>query len=258
MMYVPHNVDFLAAAAQMEGRSTVAVLATRAVEEHLSAEALAAMPGFDFLLNRTRWALLHFGRWSDVLAEPMPPEGFPYAIAMAEAARGLALVRLGRLDEAQQSLAVVESNLGALAEGAMQGLNPAAPLGSIGRNLLAGELLIARAADAASIEEGVARLMAAAATEDGIVYSEPSDWYFPARHIVGPALLRLGRNTEAEQVFRADLAANRANGWSLTGLAAALERQGKKADATAARSQAQLAWPKADFGLERLVTPAAR
>jgi tetratricopeptide (TPR) repeat protein len=258
MLYEPHNIDFLAAAAQMEGRSAAALLAARAVEHHLTPEALAQMPGFDFLLNRSLWTLLHFGRYTEVLAAPLPPESFPYATAMAHAARGIALVQSDRLDDAEAALAAVDRSLAAVPEGATQGLNQARALGAIGRDLLAGLLLTARGADRSSSDEGVARLLAAAAAEDQIVYNEPSDWYFPARHVVGPALLRLGRVTEAERVFRADLAENRDNGWSLAGLAVALERQGKAAEAAATRAKLAVAWARADLGLERLMAPAAR
>lgn len=258
MIYAPHNIDFLAAAAQMEGRSAAALLATRALATHLTPEALGEMPGYDFLLNRSLWTLLHFGRYADVLAEPLPPEPFSYARAMAHAARGLALVHTGKLQEADEALAAVDRLLAAVPEGATQGLNAARPLGAIGRDLLAGELLIARGADRAAIDEGVARLLAAAQAEDQIVYNEPSDWYFPARHLVGPALLRLGRDADAEAVFRADLARNPDNGWSLAGLAAALERQGKRVDAAEVNTRLAIAWSRADLGLARLMGPPAR
>lgn len=252
MLYVPHNIDFLAAAAQMEGRSSAALLATRALAPHLGEEMLREMPGFDFLLNRAAWTLLHFGRYPEVLAEALPPEVFPYATAMAAAARGLALVRLGRLDDAAAALATAESRMAEVKEGATQGLNPARPLGSIGVDLLAGELLIARG----GIEQGIARMRRAVSTEDGIVYNEPPDWYFPARHLLGAALLRLGRDADAERTWREDLERNRENGWALAGLAAALERQHKTAEAEQVGARLRVAWARADLGLERV--PAAR
>lgn len=253
MLYVPHNIDFLAAAAQMEGRSSAALLATRALAPHLGPEMLREMPGFDFLLNRAAWTLLHFGRYAEVLAEPPPPEDFPYASAMAQAARGLALVRMGRLEEAGAALRVAEQRMGEVKENAPQGLNPARPLGSIGVDLLAGELLIAGAGGAAeAIDSGLARLRRAVATEDGIVYNEPPDWYFPTRHLLGAALLRLDRGAEAERTWREDLDRNRENGWALAGLAAALDRQGKSAEAERTRARLAVAWARADLGLERV------
>jgi tetratricopeptide (TPR) repeat protein len=251
MIYAPHNLDFLATAAGMEGRSAATLLATRALAAHLQPEALAEMPGFDFMLGRAPWALLRFGRLAEVLAEPIPPAEFPYALASVHAARGLALVRLGRHGEAETERAAMRAAAASIAEGAAQGLNVAAHLVRIPVGLLEGELAIARG----SVDEGLAQLAAAVAAEDALRYNEPSDWHFPARHVVGATLLRLGRDAEAASTFRADLDRNRGNGWALAGLAAALERQGKAAETAKLRSELERAWAGADLGLERLAAP---
>ena len=75
---------------------------------------------------------------------------------------------------------------------------------------------------------------------------------------MGATLLRLGRNAEAEALFRADLERNRENGWALAGLQAALSRQGKSAEAAAVGARLEKAWADADLGLEGLVAPPAR
>jgi tetratricopeptide (TPR) repeat protein len=253
MIYAPHNLDFLATAAGMEGRSAATLLAARALERHLDPEMLRAMPGFDFLLGRAAWTLLRFGRYGEALAEPLPPADFPFALAAAHAARGLALLRLDRADEAAAEAMAMRAAAAAIPEGAAEGLNSAAALVRIPVALLEGELAIARG----EVDEGVARLAAAAAAEDELRYNEPSDWHFPARHLIGATLLRLGRDGEAEAVFRADLARHRGNGWALAGLIAALERQGKASEAEALRGELERAWTAADLGLERLVAPPA-
>jgi tetratricopeptide (TPR) repeat protein len=253
MIYAPHNLDFLATAAGMEGRSAATLLATRALAEHLDPQMLHEMPGFDFLLGRSAWTLLRFGRYAEVLAEPLPPAELPYARAAAHAARGLSLLRLGRIDEAAAEAAAMRSAAAAIPPDAVEGLNSAAMLGRIPAALLEGELAVARG----DVEAGVDRLATAAATEDALRYNEPSDWHFPARHLIGASLLRLGRDAEAETVFRADLARHPGNGWALAGLAAALERQGKDAEAKPVRARLERAWVGADLGLERLAAPAA-
>ena len=249
MIYAPHNLDFLATAAGMEGRSAATLLAARALQPHLDVEMLRQMPGFDFLLGRAAWTLLRFGRYAEVLAEPPPPADFPYAVAAAHAARGLALLRLGRADEAAAEAVAMRAAAAAIPEGAAEGLNAAAALVRIPVGLLEGELAIARG----EVDAGLAQLTGAVAAEDALRYNEPSDWHFPARHLVGPSLLRLGRDAEAEALFRADLARHRGNGWALAGLIAALERQGKTAEAAALRPELEKAWAGADLGLERLV-----
>jgi tetratricopeptide (TPR) repeat protein len=253
MIYAPHNLDFLATAAGMEGRSAATLLATRALQPHLDVEMLRQMPGFDFLLGRAAWALLRFGRYAEALAEPLPPADFPYAVATAHAARGLALLRLGRAGEAAAEAEAMRAAVASIPEGAAEGLNAASALARIPVGLVEGELAIARG----EVEAGITQLVAAVAAEDALRYNEPSDWHFPARHLVGPTLLRLGRHAEAEAVFRADLARHRGNGWALAGLIAALERQGKSGEAMALRPELEAAWAGADLGLERLVAPLA-
>lgn len=251
MAYAPHNYDFLASATGMQGRSAATLLAARTVQGSLDPAMLQQMPGFDFMLGRVAWTLLRFGRYGDVLAEPLPPDGFPYAAAAAHAARGLALLRLGRAAEAEVEVSAMRLAIAKLAAGATEGLNDAAQLVSIPRDLLAGELAITTG----DADGGLRLLAAAVEAEDRLKYNEPSDWHFPARHLLGPALLRLGRDAEAEAVFRADLARNRENGWSLAGLRAALDRQGKAAEAAAVRARLDAAWAGADLGLDRLAAP---
>lgn len=251
MIYVPHNYDFLAAATAMQGRSAATLLAARSVHAALDPEMLKQMPGYDFLLGRLQWTLLRFGRYTDLLAEPAPPDGFAFAAAQAHAARGLALLRLHRDDEAAKEAEAMEAMASQLAPGATEGLNDAKALLSIPRQLLLGELAIARG----EVDAGVRLLNAAITAEDGLRYDEPSDWHFPARHLVGATLLRLGRNAEAEAVFRADLQRNPENGWALAGLQAALGRQGKKTETAAVSARLDKAWADADLGLDRLVAP---
>jgi Flp pilus assembly protein TadD len=78
--------------------------------------------------------------------------------------------------------------------------------------------------------------------EDALTYVEPSDWYVPARHNLGAALLSLGRATDAEAVYRKDLEVYPANGWSLMGLAQSLRAQGKTAEADQVHQQFAEVW----------------
>jgi hypothetical protein len=169
---VPHNADFLAAATAMEGRSTATILAMRATQAGVGIEMLRQMPGFDLFLARPAWTLLRFGRWSEVLAEPQPPEGFPFAQATVHAARGLALLGQGKVAEAEAERAAMQEAAAKVAPEAPEGLNLASTLLAIGGNLLGGELALARG-DAAA---GLPMLAAAVAAEDGLRYNEPSDW----------------------------------------------------------------------------------
>ena len=72
---------------------------------------------------------------------------------------------------------------------------------------------------------------------------EPPDWPIPVRQLQGAALLELGRAKEAETAFRDDLKKFPDNGWSLSGLQASLERQGRAREAAAVKAQLDPSWP---------------
>ena len=76
-------------------------------------------------------------------------------------------------------------------------------------------------------------LTEAATKEDQLAYDEPSDWFFPVRHLLGAALLRAGRPEDAEVVYLEDLRRHPENGWALYGLAQSLAAQHKDAEALA-------------------------
>jgi hypothetical protein len=59
----------------------------------------------------------------------------------------------------------------------------------------------------------------------------------------------MGQAGEAETVYRQDLQQNPANGWSLYGLSAALNSQGKTAEASTVAQQFETAWQHADVKL---------
>jgi tetratricopeptide (TPR) repeat protein len=245
-MYVAHNYQFLWAAALMQGREAEALEAARSAVAQTPVEMLAQMPGLDFTLEYPVWTLVRFGRWEEVLKEPAPPVGFPYAAGAWRAARGIALAALGRLDEAAAEQGFLERAAEDVPPKATQGFNPARNLLGIASNLLAGRM----AARKGKTDEAIRHLEEAVRLEDGLRYNEPSDWYYPVRPTLGAALLDAGRTAEAQAVFEADLQRNPENGWSLAGLAESLRRQKKEAEAAEAAQRLGKAWARADGPVE--------
>jgi tetratricopeptide (TPR) repeat protein len=205
-------------------------------------QMLRDFPGWDFLLGYPVWTHLRFGEHEAALAEPAPPAEFPYVSGVHHAARGLALVGLGRAAEARSELEAVERCLAALPEGATAGFNSASHLLGLARDWLAGELAVARG----DLEAGLALLRAAVAAEDSQVDDDPPDWYYPARPSLGAALLGAGRAAEAAEVYAEDLRRFPENGWSLAGLAESLAAAGRGDEAAAARARLEAAWSRAD------------
>jgi len=249
MMYVAHNHQFLWWTALMQGRSVEALAEARAVQAMAPPEMLKDMPGFDLVLGYSIWTLLQTGKYDLVLAEPAPPEGFPWLAGTTHAARAIALSRLGRTQEADAEIRAMTALSGQIPADAVEGLNPAQLTFSIATALAQGEL--ARAQGNARQAETLLR--SAVALEATLRYDEPPDWYTPASGNLGDFLLAAGRAAEAQQVFEADLARYPENGWGLAGLTQALRAQKKTKEATAAEARLAKAWAQAD-----LPKPAAR
>jgi predicted Zn-dependent protease len=161
-------------------------------------------------------------------------------------ARGLALSRSGRPDDAAAELAEVAR---LAADPSLSDLNlgggTAGQLLGIAERMLGAEIAAARGAT----DERIRLLEEAVARYDALPYYEPEGWDHPPRLVLGSALLEAGRALEAEFVYRLDLLQHRENGWALAGLARALEAQGNAEGAAEARARLAAAWQHADVPL---------
>lgn len=221
--YYPHNIHFESVAAAMMGDSETAINAARRLVEAIPEQAYLDLPFFEDFRPIPYQALIRFGRWAEMVDEPAPGEQLPFATAMWHYARGVALAKLGSVDEARAELATVEA---AKSNPAFEGLVMAS-FASAQQNLdMASDILAAAIASAEGDEdEAISQLESAVALQDTLPYIEPPAWYFPIRHLLGAELLAAGRAAEAEVVYRKDLEQYPANGWSLFGLHQALEAQ---------------------------------
>jgi len=242
-MYLIHNYQFLAYSAAMEGRRAETVKALRDARAAVPDAMLLAMPGLDWSIGYLYDGMARFGLWDDILAEPAPdPKLAGLTIAWLQA-RATALAAKGRIAEAKALLPVLDGAVAAVPADATQGQNAARPLYEIGALKAKARIAMAegrRGAAIASLREAVAK-------EDGLAYNEPSDEFFPVRHLLGAALLEARKPAEAEAVYREDLRRSPNNGWALHGLAKALEAQGKTAEAEKTRLEA--AWRHSDTEL---------
>src|SRR6185437_2567177 len=112
-----------------------------------------------------------------------------------------ALAAKGRLDEARAELAKLEKLAAEAADEDSAGLNRL-------KDVLAVAVLASRARIALAEnkpDETIGILRDAVAREDKLAYSEPADWFFPNRHLLGMVLLSSGKAADAEAVYRDDL-----------------------------------------------------
>jgi tetratricopeptide (TPR) repeat protein len=243
MLYYPHNIDFLWAAAAMDGQSGKALEAARELARENPPEMLAQMPAMEYVGVTPLFVLLRFGRFEEVLAEPAPDPALAFNTAIWHYARGLASLRTGRIDDARAELAKLEAAAAAMpAERLMAQVNSARALLEIASHDLAGEL----AAAEGHFDLAIRELRQAVALQDRLRYMEPPPWYFPERQALGAVLLRAGRPKQAEAVYREDLARNPGNGWALYGLAESLRAQKKRATADDVEAQFREAWARSD------------
>ncbi len=189
--------------------------------------------------------LLRFGRWDDVMKEPMPPASQRYATGLFHYARGAALSAKGQYDAATAELDSVRAMAAAVPLDMIISINLARPLLRVATNALAGEI----AARKGQNEDGIRLLRLAVAGEDSLHYDEPPTWPYPVRHTLGAVLLKAGRAKDAEAVYRDDLRRHPENGWSLRGLALALRAEKRATAAAAAEARFRRAWAHADVKL---------
>lgn len=246
-MYYPHNIHFLWAATSMAGQSQMAIDSARKVAANVRMEQIEQFPTVEFFKTIPLLTLTQFGKWSDILAESTPPTDLDYSNAIWRYARGIAMANSGDIKGAQAErtkLAAVKDSV------QIRFLDsadyPASVLLNIADDLLQGEMAL-RSGDP---DLAVGHFERAVVKQDSLPYTEPPFWYYPTRQSLGQALLEADRPAEAEAVYRKDLEDYPHNGWSMSGLATALERQGKLEEAKMARAHFDVIWSKADVQIE--------
>ncbi|HYK54729.1 MAG TPA: hypothetical protein VEV38_14500 [Candidatus Eremiobacteraceae bacterium] len=235
--YYDHNLFFLASADQMEGNFA-------------GARAAAAQADGKDVGTITLFALCRFARWHDILNLPVPrsspPPYDPLRPAIWQFARGMAYAGTGDGAAAQKELQLLGDLNRSMSIPTVTGFNNSS------RQILG----LAVDVLGAKIDRGAGRYTDAAALlvravriQDGLIYVEPPDWYFPVRESLGAALLKAGDAKGAERTFREDLARNPRNPRSLFGLQKALEAEGDTTDAAWAQAEFETAWRNADTQL---------
>lgn len=226
-IYPSHNLHMLLFAASYDGQSAVALQAAR--------DLARLAPGAAYHLPLV---LARFGRWDELL-EMTAPGTAPMQQAMLLYAQGLAQVREHELTSARMGLGGIDALRANTASGQRHLLG-------LARAILAAEI---DAADGRT-DAAVATLQAARTIEtDSLAYDEPEDWILPLRQVLGAILLEAGRPADAEAAYRGELEAHPENGWSLYGLARALEDQGRHDEAAAVMQRFRQAWARADVAI---------
>lgn len=252
-MYYTHNYHFLAATAAFEGR------AARSLEAAYKTAALVDKqyyhePGYEMVqhyLTIPNHILIKFAQWEKIMTLPKPTEDLIYPTAIWHYSRGMALVNLGRIEEAKAEL----TNLNELRQSPIianqlnWGINKVTDVCAISSKVLEAALKEKEGKQ----NEAIQLLKEAILIEDDLNYTEPPDWFFSVRHVLGSLLLKTGDYAGAEKIYREDLFYWAKNGFALNGLAESLIGQGKATEAEEVRAQFMEAWKYADIELKNSV-----
>ena len=200
--------------------------------------------------QRTVWRQGYFGlikstvrfeKWNEILdGKTIPVYDKPEQNAWRHWAMGLAYSATGQADKAKSTLAEMHKDLDAVT-------SAKEPLGIAAQELEA--TIAARAGDTNKAYELYRK---AATREANIMYTEPPAYPRPVVEAWGNVALVLGDNTVAEQAYRQALEREPGSGRAFFGLAAALDGQGKSAEARTARERAAKAWANADANLPQV------
>ncbi|QKX16768.1 hypothetical protein [Microbulbifer sp. YPW1] len=245
MAYYPHNIHFLWFAESARGRGAAAIEAANKTAAQISDETLAAMPILVTFRVTPYWALARFGKWGEVLALPEPAEDL-FLKGARHYVRGLAFIGKGQLDQAQKELAAVQKIAASPAlDYTLFSPNTAASILAIAPEVLSGELAAAKG----DYDTAIMHLDRAVRMEDGLVYTEPTEWHYPPRLALGAVLLKAGKPAQAETVYWQNLSRYPENGWALFGLTEALKQQHKADEAELIEARFRKAWRDADVKL---------
>ncbi len=242
-LYIVHNAHMLAYASMMSGREQEAMAAAREMWKRIPEPALREVgPVFDLWMCSVYDVQKRFGRWDELLAEPAPPEYLPVTVAVWRAHRAIAYAAKKDFPSARKELDEFRQAKASLPEDHMVLLDSAHTLLEISDLFIRGEILLQQE----KWDQAAALLEQAIEIEDGLTYGEPPQWLQPVRHTLGAVYLKAGKSAKAAATYRADLQRWPNNGWSLFGLARALEMQGDQETAKEYLEQYQRAWAKAD------------
>jgi tetratricopeptide (TPR) repeat protein len=197
--------------------------------------------------------LVRFGRWQEILDEPLPddPELYSVTTAMLHYAKGVAHAAGVQIAAAEAEQQRFLDAFARVPETRYIFNNKCTDILAIAAAMLQGEIAYRQGHH----DSAFAHLRQAVALDDNLPYDEPWGWMQPARHALGALLLEQGRVEEAAQVYRADLGLDNTlsrasqhpdNVWSLHGYVECLHRLGKHAEATSVQIRLDLAMARAD------------
>ncbi|MDG4666847.1 tetratricopeptide repeat protein [Mycobacterium sp. 236(2023)] len=261
-LYRAHNLHFVVYSAMFEGNSATALQAADELSGQLTPELLAieSPPMADWLeafVPLGIHVLVRFGRWSELIATPLPDDTELYCttVATIHYGRGVAHAASGHLDQARAERELFAAAYERIPESRYLFNNTSRDILAVAAAMLDGEI----AYRAGEFDDAFTHLRRAVELDDSLPYDEPWGWMQPTRHALGALLLEQGQVDEAAEVYAADLGLDPTlsrpcqhpgNVWSLHGYHECLTRLGRDAEAVIIGKQLEMASARADVPIE--------
>ena len=257
-LYRAHNLHFVVYSAMFQGQSQVALQAAEELAQQLTPELLsvASPPMADWLeafVPLRVHVLVRFGRWDELIAEPLPADVDLYCTTAATLhyGRGVAHAATGQLTQARAEREAFTQAYARIPDSRYLFNNTSRDILAIAGVMLDGEIAYREC----KFDEAFARLRRAIELSDALPYDEPWGWMQPPRHAYGALLLEQGHVEQAAAVYAADLGIDATlsrpcqhpgNVWSLHGYHECLQRLGRTVEAASVGQQLALAEAHAD------------
>ncbi|MUM29245.1 tetratricopeptide repeat protein [Mycobacterium sp. CBMA295] len=253
-----HDLHFVVYSAMFEGSSHIALNAAHELAAQLTPDVLSVEtpPMADWLeafVPLRVHVLVRFGRWDDLIAEPLPsdPDLYCTTTATIHYGRGVAYAASGQVEQARAERDRFTAAYRRIPGSRYLFNNTSLDILAIAEQMLNGEIAY-REGD---YDTAFTYLRRAIELDDALPYDEPWGWMQPTRHAYGALLLEQGHIEEAARVYAADLGLDPTlrrsshhpnNVWSLHGYHECLRRLGRDAEATIIGQQLELALARAD------------
>jgi hypothetical protein len=237
--YYPHNVHFVLTSAAMGGDGRTALEYADKLDEAVPMEMAQAVVMAQPVKAASWFARARFADPQSVLAAEQPPAGVDYVTGAWRYARGEALVRLGRIQEARIEAESLQALINSGDFAAINGNGvPAQDILGIYRRILLGRAHMAEHNYPAAIAE----LRAAAEAQERVPYTEPPYIYYPIRRTLGAAYLMNNQPAVAEMEFLQTLIDSPNDAYAYWGLSQARRARGDRSGANAARQMFNAAY----------------
>lgn len=257
-LYRAHDLHFVVYSAMFSGQSQIALQAADELAGQLTPELLAieSPPMADWLeafAPLRVHVLIRFGRWDDLIAEPLPadPELYCSTTATIHYGRGVAHAAKGQVSQAAAEREAFTGAYARIPESRYLFNNTSRDILAVAAAMLDGEISY-RVGD---FDQAYAHLRRAIELDDALPYDEPWGWMQPTRHAYGALLLEQNHVEQAAAVYAADLGLDPTlsrpcqhpnNVWSLHGYHECLQRLGRTGEAVIIGRQLELAKARAD------------